>query len=405
MGATGFRGGRSTRGVITAKTQFPPGVRGCAENDGAYSFTMLRGVRKDVLSRRPLELLDALRRTRSSLATDPRDKVFALLGLTFDGRHFVPEPNYIDSVSTSFTDFATALIRSIEGLDFIYLRSANRKLDDKLPSWVPDWTDVNDPVARRQLDYIVDHRSHRVSLSEGIFTHRLADISIYGTVLIAESVLFDTIEYLGSALTADGGAILSNRTTNPVKTANPYKSQDEISNIVYQTLLSISTQKFGAGARKSSASFPRDFYRNWDISGLEFAKLTSVPQDIAIAVCTWLAENRGFEVHGRTVECWTKLWSESGDEDQSLEDQRQFFSTVQSCMRLLMTKRGYLGWAHPQAHQGDRIAFLVGCSRPVILRAYRDTYRVVGDATLSGQSVEDMWEITSRDQVEKVRVL
>ena len=100
---------------------------------------MLNAIRKNVLTRQPIWLLDALYYTRSSLSTDPRDKIFALLGLTFDGRHFVPEPNYMGSVADTFTDFATSLVLSGEPVDFIYLRSASRgAAEGDLPSWVPD---------------------------------------------------------------------------------------------------------------------------------------------------------------------------------------------------------------------------------------------------------------------------
>jgi hypothetical protein len=60
---------------------------GCLADESVFRFASLREVRADVLARQPIHLLDALRRTRSSLATDPRDKIFALLGLTFDGNH------------------------------------------------------------------------------------------------------------------------------------------------------------------------------------------------------------------------------------------------------------------------------------------------------------------------------
>ena len=108
------------------------------DDETGGGFTTLLELRKDTLARKPIKFLDALHRSRASLSTDPRDKLYALLGLSYDGRHFIPEPNYMNSVAESFTEFATALIESGESLDFIYLRSASRENDGKLPSWVPD---------------------------------------------------------------------------------------------------------------------------------------------------------------------------------------------------------------------------------------------------------------------------
>jgi len=44
--------------------------------------------------RRPISLLEALIWSRPAQATDPRDKIFALLGLCHDSSTYVPVPNY-----------------------------------------------------------------------------------------------------------------------------------------------------------------------------------------------------------------------------------------------------------------------------------------------------------------------
>jgi hypothetical protein len=106
----------------------------------------------------------------------------------------------MDSGSKSFTDLVTALIQVGEPLDFIYLKSANRKVDGELPSWVPDWTDIDDPVASRQLDCIMDRFSHHIKSPESQDIRENAMVDISGTKLIARGVIFDAIDGLGSAL-------------------------------------------------------------------------------------------------------------------------------------------------------------------------------------------------------------
>ncbi|KAF4631125.1 hypothetical protein G7Y89_g7011 [Cudoniella acicularis] len=129
-------------------------------------LTILREFRKDILSRRPISMLDALLRSRSSLSTERRDKLYALLGLAFDAKNFIIEPNYIISVEACFTKFATALIQNGEPLDFIYLRSAKRSNENELPS---------------------DASCATINISE--------------TELIASGVFIDTIDNLGSVFT------------------------------------------------------------------------------------------------------------------------------------------------------------------------------------------------------------
>jgi hypothetical protein len=54
-------------------------------------------------------------------------------------------------------------------------------------------------------------------------------------------------------------------------------------------------------------------------------------------------------------------------------------------MRFMTTKKGFFGWAHARAEQGDHLFLLRGCSVPVILRAREEGgYTVVGDAYVEG---------------------
>ncbi|KAK3686608.1 hypothetical protein LTR37_019629 [Vermiconidia calcicola] len=104
------------------------------------------------------QLLDLLLMSRSSGATDPRDKIYALLGL---GKHDI-DPDYSMSPESVFTDFALQTIgavtnmqarQNLNSLDLdTNLREVRRALTliscagqhnqqlQDLPSWVPDWT-------------------------------------------------------------------------------------------------------------------------------------------------------------------------------------------------------------------------------------------------------------------------
>jgi hypothetical protein len=73
-------------------------------------FQKICKFRTDKLTRQPISLLATLYRSQSALSTDPRDKLYALLGLVFDGDHFIPEPNYNLSKEETYTTFILALI-------------------------------------------------------------------------------------------------------------------------------------------------------------------------------------------------------------------------------------------------------------------------------------------------------
>jgi hypothetical protein len=105
------------------------------------------------------DLLDLLFMSRHLGATDPRDKIYALLGL---GKHDI-SPDYSMSPHSVYTDFALQMIglvtneaarRATLGLEMtshdLGVRRAmvmiscagrhNQRLSRELPSWVPDWS-------------------------------------------------------------------------------------------------------------------------------------------------------------------------------------------------------------------------------------------------------------------------
>jgi hypothetical protein len=353
-----------------------------------------------MLSRQPIGLSDALYRTTSSLATDPRDKIFAILGLSFDWKHFIPEPSYVNSKLEVFTALASAMLLSKEPLDLIYLRSANRRPDHELPSWVPDWTDLNDSIAHRQFDYIMACRSRPETLETDYEEYKL-DIS--GHCLGVRGVIVDTIDGLGSSLTTDGKDTFAHEMSIATSPTVPYNLED-IPMIIYQTFLS--AVLFSNANYESLDDIPEDLFRLWTIkSEQQLIKVeeTIHSEELAKSICTWLAENRSFTLYGRTIESWMNSSNPLCNTNEAFPNEPRFIRAIQSQMRLLITEKGYLGWAHPQACKGDKIAVLVGCSSPVVLRACLEGYQIVGDACFSGQSIITLREMFS-DEVQTIQI-
>lgn len=91
-------------------------------------------------------LLEVLSRYRTSHATDPRDKVYALLRLARDSRQagsldHIPV-DYAKSVVNVYHDVAKFLLASTNRLDFLSYCRSKRRLTG-LPSWIPDWSDTD----------------------------------------------------------------------------------------------------------------------------------------------------------------------------------------------------------------------------------------------------------------------
>ena len=87
-----------------------------------------------------LPLADIVSMSRRQNATDPRDKIFAWLGL-LSSRHpcfGLVEPDYALSPSRLYTRFSKRYIERLGTLDMLGL-VGDAGLDSHLPTWVPDW--------------------------------------------------------------------------------------------------------------------------------------------------------------------------------------------------------------------------------------------------------------------------
>ncbi|KAI0836634.1 heterokaryon incompatibility protein-domain-containing protein [Hypoxylon sp. FL0890] len=123
-------------------------VRGAEQEKAIFLSAVVRGRYSDPLTY--LEYImgndhyfyEILAMFRSRKANDPRDKVFALLGLVSEDE--LPFPaDYTIPCHRVYTQTATWMIRSSGTLEAI-VRGAEGKRDPKLPSWVPDWSATGD---------------------------------------------------------------------------------------------------------------------------------------------------------------------------------------------------------------------------------------------------------------------
>jgi hypothetical protein len=80
-------------------------------------------------------------------ATDPRDKVYALLGLATDASELALEPDYSNSVAKVYWAASRAILMKRRSLNILYMVGyASVEYEDELPSWVPDWSNTHIPA-------------------------------------------------------------------------------------------------------------------------------------------------------------------------------------------------------------------------------------------------------------------
>jgi hypothetical protein len=132
-------------------------------------------LRQKHVSEIPIPLMHALEWTSKSLATEPRDKIFALLGLSSDGSKLVPLPNYSQGLGILLVEFTVLVMKKERPLDLISLGSSEdaeipAKRIDIRPTWVPDWVHFWARQRTAIESILMKNRSPQWNLSLGILS-------------------------------------------------------------------------------------------------------------------------------------------------------------------------------------------------------------------------------------------
>jgi hypothetical protein len=119
-------------------------------------------------------------------ATDPRDKVFAYLGIAKDGRMMVPD--YTASVQKVYIDVVKFYLKEDQNMDIICAHHRGYNTIS-LPSWVPDWSIGRTSTQSWTVDSNGQSPYHAASTSR-----RIRSSGIY---VSSESEDFPTLEVSG----------------------------------------------------------------------------------------------------------------------------------------------------------------------------------------------------------------
>lgn len=94
----------------------------------------IQKIRDAQLQIQPLRLVEALHRSCYAEASDPHDKVYSVMGLSYDGSVFIPFPTYTQTVKVLSRDITKRWIRATKSLDIIFFRGDRGE-------WFPNWFD------------------------------------------------------------------------------------------------------------------------------------------------------------------------------------------------------------------------------------------------------------------------
>ena len=330
-------------------------------------------------------LLDLLRSARYYDCSDPKDKIYAVVGFATDVHLDKIPIDYTMSVTNLYIEMGHYFLEEYKNLD--WLESVPSRMEG-LPSWVPDWTNSHMPS-----NILVNVNLLEFAPTEGRLFYRAAGNHtrvcgengalaapgfIKGLQLHLRGMFIDKIASLsevhGGARHKDRGALSSFKLLK--NAAAMYEPTGQTREEAFQRTLSgdtvILTTSDSHGRAGSTARHPDiSKYIPIDFTGSEASYIELVEFEAGVLANLQKNQVTPF-VQGR---------------------------------RFVVTNRGYIGLAPPAAEAGDSIIVLFGgeltyCIRPS--KEEPDCHMYVGEAYLHGFMDGEACELSHTNGIEDI---
>lgn len=332
------------------------------------------------------DLLSHLWNFRYRKASDPRDKIYALLGISTGLSEHAPRPDYRKSVEDVYSEWAAFILKSEQNLKILGA-CQNPRRHPQLPSWVPDWNYEYRSPERRALTCWVDSEGTGISGHPKFRatgdTTPFIDISADCRTLTVKGLLLQTIISVGEVVL--GG----DPETSPAyqggegrrifkawhwlvenSIADPYPNGQSRHEAFWRTLITDIIPKNDAAAKEAMEE--------------SFELFLNPPRDVSRNLDEYL-----------TSEAVRK----------SLEFQGSLSIAIQE-RRLFVTREGYIGLALEDAEVGDCVCLVWGAEVPFVLRKVDGQYKLIGECychgIMDGEGIKELEE--GRIKVEEFRL-
>jgi len=145
--------------------------------------------------RHPRNFYHLLRACHLLKSSDPRDKVYALLGVAPDRDEIGIAPRYDLPVEDIYCDVALRLVRTHQNLDIFSSMYPEKTF--RLPSWVPNWSRAPDLPQDPLLDnpILLEHGLPRASgdtVAEFAIADNGAELVVRGGIIDRVAIVQDT---------------------------------------------------------------------------------------------------------------------------------------------------------------------------------------------------------------------
>ncbi|KAH7155843.1 heterokaryon incompatibility protein-domain-containing protein [Dactylonectria estremocensis] len=366
----------------------------CRHVKNLHEFKILQSGLKAV------PLIRALKMTSFAKSTDVRDKVYGLMGLTYDGSIIFPAPSYGMEANRVNLDATLRIIRLENSLDHIVFRSKDPS------SWVIDWFDSQSWLDSRVVSYL--NGSTQFHLKSNAYTKWSAAessqprLKIQGRHLVVKGLILDTIH------TCSGTFEERQSKSKRLATARLGKRPDE------EPVRKASKNRVRKALAISFNILNDEFKAEDFLIGLQFGLQewaskkvkTSKRERRAAEILEWFEcpLNSSFKISNYSLHSLPcskyKPWSDDNDLywealDWAATAVSATAKVLRMGMRLGQTANGKIGWFTKHSRPQDVIAVLSGCTVPVVLRPIQDgEYMIVGDSIIFGKMLGEAFEKT-----------
>jgi hypothetical protein len=303
-------------------------------------------------------LMNLIHQSFNLLCTNPRDKIYGVLGLASD---IMPEqfsPDYSLSVQDVYLATTIFCMRRYKSLE-VLCQVRHPKLLPGMPSWVPDWTVMSAP--RESLASKFGERYFAGGKEGPVLVLRLSDDK---RTLYANGKLVDKIQQVGSVM-LDLAQDVENKNRvlsewrQYARKASPYFTGETYPTIFWRTLLAD-----GDTRGKSSDNTRQQLYE---------------------AHQNLIDRNTGTFDGLPTSKPWEQVAEMSIVNSRSLEFERLMNA---ACLgrRIAITEQGFLGLVPSEAQLGDELVILETVRVPLVFRRVEFTtdHSSVGECYLQG---------------------
>ncbi|EON66687.1 hypothetical protein W97_05933 [Coniosporium apollinis CBS 100218] len=317
-------------------------------------------------------------------ASDPRDKVYGLLGLLPTQLSSNIKPDYTLPVEKVYADFAISVIQTTKTLDIIH--QGNKSLrHSNLPLWIPDWR-------LPQVDYGIDFTAAPYNTSGSTTAH--IELSNNSRLLTCNGFQVDTINGISGTMsphdTGETELPYTEDAIQPTITNHAYGNDENLVEALARTFLTDHTYRHEKGA--SVFDIPWLEEDNPDMKELLQAltdrgywpALSDSSMFQAFNCFRWAIAD--FSIGGRPLKDFFPTIATMPACTNPAKTVRIMRKVVSRSftLRPVVTDKGYVGQASPLVVQGDGIYVLEGCKLPVILRPKGPYFEVLASCYIEG---------------------